>query len=175
MNIFFSILSTLLLLSCTSTGSSFPELETVPNVVLERYLGTWFEIASYPQRFQKDCVYTKANYSLRSDGDIKVLNQCNDKVPTGKMRIAEGKAWIVDKNTQAKLKVQFFWPFSGDYWIIELGKNYEYAVVGHPDRDYLWILSRTPQMEENVYQGILDRLKKVHHYDLVPLKKTLQP
>ena len=72
----------------------------------------------------------------------------------------EGKAWIVDKKTSAKLKVSFFWPFSGDYWIVDLGSNYEYVVIGHPDRKYLWILSRSPDMDEKVYQSILARLQE---------------
>lgn len=166
----------ILLCSCSTNGkSSAPELQTVPAVDVKRYTGEWFEIASFPQYFQKNCVHTKATYSLRDDGDIQVLNECRDKVPEGKLRSSKGKAWTVDKNTNAKLKVSFFWPFSGDYWIIDLGANYEYAVVGHPKRDYLWILSRTPQMDQTVYDGILQRLKVEHHYDLAPLQKTLQP
>jgi len=81
---------------------------------------------------------------------------------------------VVDKRTNAKLKVQFFWPFSGDYWIIDLGSNYEFAVVGHPKRTYLWILSREPQMDSGTYEAILQRLK-AQGYDLSRLKKTLQP
>jgi apolipoprotein D and lipocalin family protein len=77
----------------------------------------------------------------------------------------------VDKETHAKLKASFFWPFSGDYWIIDLGENYDYAVVGHPNRKYLWILSRTPQMEESLYQSILERLRN-QSYDLSKLIYT---
>ena len=80
----------------------------------------------------------------------------------------------MDRKTNAKLKVRFFWPFSGDYWIIDIGENYQYAVVGHPKRNYLWILSRTPQMDPAVYDGILERLRK-QQYDLNRLRKTLQP
>jgi apolipoprotein D and lipocalin family protein len=163
--------------SACTTGKygTLPELKTVSHVDVNRYLGTWYEIASFPQRFQKNCVYTRATYSLREDGKIKVANQCRDKTPDGKLREAQGKAWVVDPHTNAKLKVQFFWPFSGDYWIIDLGPDYEYAVIGHPERTYLWILSRTPQMDEKTYQAILDRLVSQHHYTLEPLKKTQQP
>jgi apolipoprotein D and lipocalin family protein len=94
-----------------------------------------------------------------------------DASASGKLRSAKGKAWVVDKQSNAKLKVSFFWPFAGDYWVIDLGENYEYAVVGHPDRKYLWVLSRTPEMDENVYQAILDRLQK-QEYDTSKLFRT---
>lgn len=172
----FWIFLLLIFTGCTSQKhSNLPELKPVKSVDLARYAGTWYEIASFPQSFQKGCVHTRATYSLREDGKIKVLNECRDKTPDGKLRSAEGKAWVVDPASNAKLKVQFFWPFSGDYWIIDLGPNYEYAVIGHPRRNYLWILSRTPQLDQGVYQGILERLKIEHHYDLRPLTRTLQP
>ena len=85
-----------------------------------------------------------------------------------------GKAKVVDPVTNAKLKVTFFWPFYGDYWIIDLGEKYEYAVVGHPTRKYLWVLSRTPEMEESVYRGILERSEK-QGYDTGRLMRTPQP
>jgi apolipoprotein D and lipocalin family protein len=151
-----------------------PPLQTVDRVELNRYLGKWYEIASFPQWFQKNCVASRATYTLRKDGKVDVLNQCQDKTPEGKLREAKGKAWIVDKQSNAKLKVRFFWPFSGDYWIIDLDADYQYAVVGHPKRNYLWILSRSPQMDSAVYDQIIERLKK-QHYDVSRLKKTLQP
>jgi apolipoprotein D and lipocalin family protein len=151
-----------------------PPLETVSKVELDRYMGTWHEIASFPQRFQKGCVASMATYSLRKDGKVDVLNQCRDKTLDGKIRNAKGKAKVVDKKTNAKLKVSFFWPFSGDYWIIDLGSHYDYAVVGHPKRTYLWILCRNRQMDPDAYEAILQRLK-VQHYDVSRLNKTLQP
>jgi len=151
-----------------------PPLQTVPQVELDRYLGTWYEIARFPQWFQKNCVASKATYALREDGKMTVLNECRDKTLDGKLRTAKGTAWAVDKNTNAKLKVRFFWPFSGDYWVIDLGPDYEYAVVGHPKRTYLWILSRTPRMDPGTYDAILERLK-AQGYDLGPLIKTPQP
>jgi apolipoprotein D and lipocalin family protein len=148
-------------------------LTVVPYVDLKRYTGTWYEIARYPHRFQEGCVGSRATYILRDDGKISVLNECYDKTFSGKIRSAKGKAWVIDKKTNAKLKVSFFWPFSGDYWIIDLGKNYEYAVVGHPKRKYLWILSRTKTMERSVYEAILSRLKD-KQYDTSKLIKTSQ-
>ena len=138
-------------------------LKTVSHVDLNRYIGVWYEIARYPNRFQKGCLGSRATYSLRPDGKISVLNECYDE-DSSKHRKAEGKAWVVDKTTNAKLKVSFFWPFSGHYWIIELGKDYEYAVIGHPDREYLWILSRTEEMPDDLYKEVLSRLEK-HGYD----------
>ena len=146
--------------ACKSS-SRISTLEVVPRVELDRYLGTWYEIARYPNRFQKeDCVATTATYALREDGKISVDNRCRKGSPSGPEKTANGKAWVVDSKTNARLKVQFFWPFSGDYWIIQLGEQYEYAVVGHPDRTYLWILSRTPKMEPGLYSDILTRLKE---------------
>ena len=147
-------------------------LQTVNHVDLNRYLGVWYEIARYPNRFQNGCLTSRATYSLRPDGKISVLNECFDET-TNKPRKAEGRAWVVDKTTNAKLKVSFFWPFSGHYWIIELGKDYEYAVIGHPDREYLWILSRTEKMEDDLYKEILSRLEK-HGYETSRLLKNDQ-
>lgn len=133
------------------------ELEVVSAVDLSRYAGRWYEIARLPNRFEKKCADSvTATYSLRSDGRVDVVNRC--RKADGKYTTAKGKAKIVDKKTNAKLKVTFFWPFSGDYWILDLGSNYEYAVVGAPNRDYLWILSRTPQLDEQLYQSLLAKL-----------------
>ena len=151
-----------------------PPLQTVSHVDVNRYMGKWYEIASFPQWFQKNCSAVSATYALRKDGDVDVLNECRDKTLDGKLRSAKGKAWIVDRASNAKLKVRFFWPFSGDYWIIDLGAEYQYAVVGHPKRNYLWILSRSRQMDPAEYDKILERLKQ-QHYDVTRLNKTLQP
>ena len=167
---FFSIVSIIIILphllsSCIlKNGTGMKNLTTTPFVDLSRYVGQWYEIARYPNRFQKNCVGSKANYSLTDDGKIKVINECYDNSFSGKLRTAKGKAWVVDNETNAKLKVSFFWPFSGDYWIIDLGQEYEYAVIGHPDRKYLWILSRSPDMDDKVYQSILAMLQE-QEYD----------
>ena len=158
----------------TTQRESLPPLETVERVEVDRYLGTWYEIASYPQRFQKDCTGTTANYTLRDDGRIDVLNRCRKLTLDGKLDEAKGLARVVDEQTNAKLEVSFFRPFWGDYWIIQLGDDYEYAVVGHPGRDYLWILSREPTMDDGTYQKILERLEE-QHYDTSRLVRTLQP
>ena len=154
--------------------ASDKDLRVVPFVDLTRYRGTWYEIASFPQSFQKGCVATTATYSLRDDGDVDVLNQCNDKTLDGKLRKAKGKAWVTDPKTNAKLRVRFFWPFSGKYWIIELGNDYEYVVVGHPNREYLWILGRKPVMEPKVYEELVAKAA-AQGFDVSKLVRTLQP
>jgi apolipoprotein D and lipocalin family protein len=137
--------------------------EPVEFVDLERYAGLWYEIAKIPNRFQKKCSgETTALYSIREDGKIDVVNRCNDK--TGKPIEAKGIAKVVDKESNAKLKVSFvrllgirlFW---GDYWIIGLGDDYEYAIVGTPDRKYGWILSRTPSIPSETLDRIYQELR----------------
>ena len=166
--------SLLLLLSCTPVGKqAAAPLEVVSFVDLTRYIGQWYEISRYPNSFQKGCVGSRATYSMREDGKIAVLNECYAGSFSGKLRNAKGTARVVDKKSNAKLKVSFFWPFSGDYWIIDLGKDYEYAVVGHPARTYLWILSRTKKMDEKPYKEILERLE-AKGYDTTKLISTPQ-
>jgi len=130
----------------------------VDHVDVQRYLGTWYEIANFPQSFQRGCTATTATYTPRDAGQIDVVNRCRMGSPDGPEKVASGRARIVDPLSNAKLEVSFFRPFWGDYWIIDLGGGYEYAVVGHPGRDYLWILSRTPTMKADVYEAILQRL-----------------
>ena len=162
------------LLSCISQKKqAAAPLEVVPFVDLTRYVGRWYEISRYPNRFQEGCVGSRATYTLRSDGKIGVLNECLAGSFSGKLRNAKGTAKVVDTKSNAKLKVSFFWPFYGDYWIIDLGKDYEYAVVGHPYRIYLWILSRTKNMDEKLYREILERLK-ANGYDTSRLIRTPQ-
>lgn len=163
---------------CLIAGCSHPAegppLATAAHVDLERYLGTWHEIASYPQWFQKGCTATTATYTKRADGGIDVLNACRKNSLDGKLDEAHGRAWVADPVSNAKLKVSFFWPFSGDYWVIDLAPDYSYAVVGHPSRQYLWILARQPYLSPEIYDGIIARLKD-QGYDTARLQKTLQP
>ena len=138
------------------TKEEHNSLEVVSHVELEKYLGKWYEIAHLPFRFEDNCTDITATYSLSKDGNVSVLNEC---LRDGKLKQAKGKAKVVDKNTGAKLKVTFFWPFSADYWIINLGKDYDYAVVGTPNRKYLWILSRTPQMDDKLFSQLIESVK----------------
>jgi len=143
-------------------------LSTVDNVDLEKYAGKWYEIAAFPQRFQKGCECTTAEYELTSKGYVKVINRC--KKPDGWDK-AEGKAFVQEGTNNTKLKVQFFWPFKGKYWIIGLADDYSWAVVGHPNREYLWILSRSPKMKDGTYESILQMVQN-KGFDTSKLKVT---
>lgn len=139
-------------MSCKPTTT----LSTVSDVDLNRYSSTWYELASYPQYFEKGCTNVKATYTPR-DGYIEVYNQ---SIKKGKPNNIKGKAFVVENSGNAKLKVQFFWPFKGDYWIIDLAEDYSWAVVSNPSRTTLWILSRTPQMDETLYNELIRKLVK---------------
>ncbi len=148
------------------------DLTTVGHVDLNRYVGRWYEIARYPNRFQKKCTgEVTATYTERPDGKIEVLNEC--RVASGEMDKAKGHAKISDKETNAKLRVTFFWPFYGNYWVIGLDKDYRWAVVGEPSRKYLWILSRTPEMSSDDYQQALAVIRE-KGYEADKLVKTPQ-
>ncbi len=165
------IFSIFLLITPTATKSQ--PLETVPYVDLERYSGLWYEIASYPQRFQRGCHRTTAEYTLSDRGHVVVVNRCNRDSIDGRQSSITGKAFVQKNSGNAKLRVQFFFPFRGDYWIIDLADDYSYAVVSHPNRNYLWILSRNPVMDEDIYSGILGRLKN-NGFDIDRLQMTKQ-
>jgi apolipoprotein D and lipocalin family protein len=170
-----TVMSMAMMMPVTTATAATPttaSLTTVDRVDLQRYVGKWYEIARYPNRFQRKCQSdTTATYTIRPDGKVQVVNACRQQ--DGTITTANGTAKVVDPKTNAKLKVTFFWPFYGDYWIIGLGPNYEYAMVGEPDRKYLWILSRTPTMDETTYQEILRRLESMG-YQPGNLMKTPQ-
>jgi apolipoprotein D and lipocalin family protein len=149
-------------------------LTPVSAVDLNRYLGKWYEIASYPAWFQKGCTGSTADYSRLPDGRVRVINRCFKNSLDGPLKESKGKAEVVDTATNARLKVWFFWPFKGDYWIIDLDPDYQWAVVGVPSRKYLWVLSRTPTIDGTVYDGILRRVIE-KGYDPTRLKLTAQP
>jgi apolipoprotein D and lipocalin family protein len=155
---------------CTMRSQTLP---TVAHVDLTKYAGKWYEIASFPQRFQKGCHCTTAEYTPTDKGYIIVENRCNKDSLHGKESYIKGKAFLDDDKSNAKLKVQFFWPFKGKYWIIDLADDYSYAVIGHPNRVYLWILSRTPHMEAALYEQIVERIKK-NGFDITRLQITPQ-
>lgn len=163
-----------MLAGCAPSPPGLPPLRTVAHVDLQRYVGTWYEIASYPHRFQKGCVASRADYELQADGRIKVVNQCREERLDGPVKSVTGTARVTDTATNARLEVSFFRPFWGEYWIIDLDSDYRWAVVGHPSRNYLWILSRTPALDEEVYRQLLAGLP-ARGYDPARLRRTLQP
>lgn len=162
-----------------SNLASSQEVRTVASVDLTRYVGTWYEIARFPNRFQKDCASNvTADYNKRADGDIDVINRC--KEADGRLEEASGVARVDNPQTNAKLKVSFApdwlnWiPFIwADYWIIDLAQDYSLVAVGGPSRDYLWVLSRTPTIADADYEALVNRVT-AQGFDTAKLVKTVQ-
>ncbi|MDD2697222.1 MAG: lipocalin family protein [Arcobacteraceae bacterium] len=151
----------LLALSLFFVGCStkHPHLETVKSVDIQKYKGTWYEIARFEHFFEKGCKNVTATYELKSDGDIKVINRCT-MIEDNKQKEAFGVAYPTDE-TNSKLKVSFFRPFYGDYYILDVASDYSYALVGAPSRELLWILSRTKTIDESTKEKILAQLPKL--------------
>jgi apolipoprotein D and lipocalin family protein len=176
---------TLTVLVCLTLGAcagvdSRGDLSTVASVDLSRYAGTWYEIARLPMWFQRHCVDSKAIYSRRPDGAVAVYNECVTN--SGVVEHAEGVATVVDTKTNARLTVVFDNWFArlfgssreGNYWILDLDPEYRTAMVGTPDRRYLWILSRTPQLEEATYRRLVERARQLG-YPVSDLLKARRP
>lgn len=145
----------------------------VKELDIEKYLGKWYEIARYDHSFERGLVGVTATYELRDDGKIKVINSGFKGTLEGKKSEAIGKAKIPNPDVPSKLKVSFFWFFYADYFVLELDENYQWAVIGSSSDKYLWILSRTPQMDEHLYNQILENLKK-RGYDVQKLIQVEQ-
>ena len=165
-------------LSAKSQTNESP-VKTITSLDVPRYLGTWYEIAKFPNWFQRKCVgNTKAVYSLRTEGTLKVMNSC--KTADGDTSEAEGIARQIGAKDSPKLEVRFapswlsFLPLVwGDYWVIDLDSQYQVAAVSDPRREYLWILSRTPQLDKKAYDELLQRLQ-VQQFDVRKLEITSQ-
>ncbi len=137
---------------------------TVENFELDKYLGTWYEIARLPNRFEKDLVGVTATYEMRDDGKVAVINQGYKNTLDGKLKKATGKARIPDP-AKARLEVSFFWIFYSDYYILELDTmDYQYALVGSSSDNYLWILSRTPKLDEETYNRLVAEANERGYY-----------
>jgi apolipoprotein D and lipocalin family protein len=160
------------LFGCATSETGTRQNQTVDKVDLKRYAGKWYEIASFPAWFQRDCYCATAEYTEEKDY-IFVRNTCRKGSPEGPPKMATAKAFPVPGSGNAKLKVQFQWPFKGDYWIIALDEDYRYAMVGHPGKKYLWILSRTPAMEKATYLFLV-RIAESKGYDVSRLKRADQ-
>lgn len=175
----YCLMAALLAAGLLSNAAWAQAVKTVPGVDLNRYVGKWYEIARFPNRFQKSCTgNVTAQYNKRSDGEIDVINRC--KEADGKMSEAIGRGRVDDALTNAKLKVRFapewldwlsfVW---ADYWIIDLDAEYTAVAVGGPSREYLWILSRTPAMPAAAYDAMVDRVT-AQGFDTAKLVKTSQ-
>ena len=153
--------------------SSTP-LEVVSSVDLERYLGRWYEVARFPNGFERDCFAVTATYSRKQDGTIKVINSCRKGSVDGPEEIADGTAIVADAASNAKLEVSFFWPFSGDYWVLDVADDYQWALVGEPSGRYLWILSRQPHLTAETKAMLIGKLQ-AQGYNAGALYWTPQP
>jgi len=151
-----NLLALFVILVFTGCSQKNAPLPTVNKVELNKYLGTWYEIARYEHFFEKDCKNVSANYSMMDEETIKVINRCT-KITTNEKKEAMGRAYAIDE-TNSKLKVSFFRPFYGNYWILMLGNDYEYALIGEPSREYLWILARKNSIDETLKNEILSKL-----------------
>ena len=139
-------------------GLSSNDLPTVEEVDLNRYAGLWYEIARLPNSFEKGLECVTASYTLNPNGKVEVLNK-GFSAKKGAFKSSKGKAWVPDDNFPGRLKVSFFWPFAGNYYIISLDKDYAYALVGDPSRKYLWVLSRTKKLDELIYSELLEKAR----------------
>ena len=167
------VLAAALLLGACVAGPSADTPQPVAAVDVQRYLGTWWEAARLPMFAQDSssvsCEDTNATYTARPDGTIGVLNKCLNALDGDKPREATGQAYAVAGSNNTRLRVSFFWPFYGHYWVIGLDPDYRWAVVGEPSRRWLWVLSRTPKMAEADLQQAL-QIAQRNGYDLTTLK-----
>jgi apolipoprotein D and lipocalin family protein len=163
----------------TTTPASLPPVNTIAVLDVPRYMGTWYEIAKFPNRFQTKCVAnTRAQYLAQTGGTVQVLNSC--ATADGSTMDALGQARQIGLATSPKLKVRFapawlswlpvVW---GDYWVIDLDTDYQLAAVSDAKRDYLWVLSRTPQVSVKAYDALIERLR-AQHFDVQKLERTAQ-
>ena len=162
-----------------ATPAALPPVATISTLDVPRYMGTWYEIAKFPNRFQAKCTAnTRAQYLAQTDGSVQVLNSC--ATADGSTIDALGKAIQVGATNSPKLQVRFapawlswlpmVW---GDYWVIDLDADYQLAAVSDAKREYLWVLSRTPQVSAKAYDALLQRLK-AQHFDVQKLERTAQ-
>lgn len=148
-------------------------LTVAGSVDLTRYAGRWFEIARFENSFEENCVGVTADYARNADGSIAVTNTCRKGTLDGPLEVAEGTAYVVEGSGDAKLRVSFFGPFYGDYWVLAVADDYSWALVGEPSGRYLWILSRTPRIDAALQAELLARLKALG-YNLEALTFTPQ-
>lgn len=148
-------------LSCKTTEN----LPTVQDIDISRYAGQWYEIARLPNSFEKGLECVTATYTLKKGDKIEVLNRGYSVEKAGKVSTAKGRAWVPDPEFPGRLKVSFFWPFAGNYYIISLDQEYKYVLVGDPSRKYLWVLSRSKELDNTIYTKLLD-IAKSNGFDI---------
>lgn len=172
-----AVLTTVLTTGCGIFAKGPVGNQSVPEptqpVDLKKYLGRWYEYARYENGFEKNCEAVTADYSLRDDGTIKVVNTCHQDTINGKIKTAEARAKIVEESNNAKLKVSFFRPFYGDYWVLDHAADYKWSIVGEPSGRYLWLLFRSPHPSAKDVEHVESRVRQLG-YDTSLLRKTKQ-
>lgn len=170
----FMLLILYVLMGCSNTGNSQTQkMKTVKNVDLQRYMGTWYEIARFPHSFEKGLVGVTATYNLKKNGKVEVINQGYKDSLTGKLKRAKGYAIVPDSKEPGRLKVYFFWPFGGEYLILDLDDNYQHVLVGSSSKTYLWILCRLPEISDSTYNYLVTKAKKLG-FNTAQLEKVPQ-
>lgn len=152
-----ALLGLLLATTAVLGGSRASCPSTAPHVDLARYGGRWYTIASLPAWFERGCTGSTTDYTLLKEGQLKVVNSCHKDTLDGPVKSFEGKAWVVEPSTNSKLKVKFGRFITSDFWIFDVTPDYQNAIIGTPDGGYMWILSRTPTMDESDYASTVTR------------------
>ena len=160
--------------ACSGAAGQSTVPEPAKPVELSLYLGRWYELARYDMVFERGCEGVTAEYALKPDGMVRVLNTCRKGAANGPVKTAEGRAKVVPDSRGAKLKVAFFGPFYADYWVLDRADDYSWAIVGEPTRKYLWILSRDATPDDAALAALVARAAALG-YDTSRLHMTQQP
>ncbi|MDP4200330.1 MAG: lipocalin family protein [Bacteroidota bacterium] len=158
------------LLGCAASKTDLP---VVKSIDLQKYLGTWHEIMRLPNSFESGLTCVSATYSLKENGDIKVVNSGHKIDEPATIKTATGTAWIPNRDEPTKLKVRFFWPFYGNYWILALDDDYKYVMIGEPKRQYLWILARDKSLPARTIDALRAQAK-AQGFDVAKLEQIAQ-
>ena len=162
-----------LLFLATGCASNLPQLQTVEQVDLERFMGDWYVIAFIPIFAEKDATNGIERYDLRDDGDVDITYTFYKDSPDGEFKEYTARGFVQEDPSNAEWRVQFFWPLRFPYMVIDLADDYSYTVIGVPNRNYLWIMAREPQIESTVYEQIITRLEE-QHYDISEIRQVPQ-
>lgn len=167
------LITAILMLSLTACKNEQKGLPTAKELDLTKYAGTWYEIARLPNSFEKGLECVTATYTILPNGKVEVLNKGYTNADTSKSKSIKGVAWVPDNNYPGRLKVRFFWLFSGKYWVIALDKDYNYALVGDPSRKYLWILSKSSTLDNQTHTTLVN-IAKENGFDVEKLMMVNQ-
>ena len=168
-----SVLTLVFVFAFWGCAGSKGDLPVVKSVDIQKYTGTWYEILRLPNTFEAGLKCTTANYSIKENGDIKVINSGHKIDAPSEIKTSTGTAWVPNPEEPTKLKVRFFWPFSGNYWILALDPDYKYVMIGEPTREYLWILSREATLSEVTINTLLTQAKS-QGFDISKLERIAQ-